>query len=172
MKFRYEHMTLSQIGEVFGTTSHQVGRWLTNIGLRYESKQGKKPSREAYTGGYVKDVPSKGQGHFWVWHSERTIKALEEAGHKVHIQPGHELFAPCRLNGPFRCHPNEHFGHQVVNGDGTVAVCVTGEENARFLTSLLNLADKHGIVRRVLDDKEAESNEVCAVTPATRGEAG
>jgi hypothetical protein len=59
MKLRYEYLNLGQLGEVFGTTSHQVGRWLTKIGLRYESANGKKPSRDAYSGGYVKDV----QGH-------------------------------------------------------------------------------------------------------------
>jgi hypothetical protein len=172
MKFRYEHMSLTQIGEVFGTTSHQVGRWLAKIGLRYQSKHGWKPSREAHAGGFVKDVGTGGLNYIWAWHTERTIKALEDAGHKVVIQPGHELLAPCRLNGPFQCRPNPQFGHEVVNGDGSVAVCVTGEENARFVTSLLNLADKHGIVRRVLGDKEDGTNEACVVIPATKGEAG
>lgn len=172
MKLRYEYLTLGQLGEVFGTTSHQVGRWLTQIGLRYECKTGKKPSRDAYSGGFVKDVPSKGQGYIWAWHAEKTVKALEEAGHKVVIQPGHELLAPCRLNGPFQCRPNPQFGHEVVNGDGTVAVCVTGEDNARFLMRLLNLADKHGVVRRVLGDNGDGPNEACVVIPATEGEAG
>lgn len=165
MKFRYEHMSLTQIGEVFGTTSHQVGRWLTQIGLRYESKQGKKPSRDAYAGGFVKDVPSRNQGYCWVWHVEKTVKALEGAGHKVAIQPGHELLAPCRLNGPFQCRTNPQFGHEVVNGDGTVAVCVTGEDNARFLTRLLNLADKHGVVARVLGHTPDVGEETVAGSP-------
>ena len=62
MKLKYEFMSLTQIGEVFGTTSHQVGRWLAKIGLRSQAKQGMKPSRDAYSGGYVKDVPSRNQG--------------------------------------------------------------------------------------------------------------
>ncbi len=150
MKFRYEYMTLTQIAEVFGAISHQVGRWLTDIGLRYESKAGKKPTREAYAGGYVKDVPSRGQGYIWAWNSEKTVKALEAAGHEVRIQPGSELLAPCTLNGPFEHRKHPQFGFEVVNGDGTVAVLVTGEENARFLCRLLNLAHGHGVVARAL----------------------
>jgi hypothetical protein len=162
MKFKYEFLSLTQIGDVFGTTSHKVGRWLAQIGLRYESKQGLKPSRDAYAGGFVKDVPSRNQGYCYAWHTEKTVKALVEAGHKVSIQPGHELLAPCRLNGPFRCRPNAQIGHEIVNADGTVAVCVTGEDNARFLTRLLNLADKHGVVGRVLggDPHEMEKSAV------------
>ncbi len=170
MRFKYEHMTLSQIGEVFGASSHQVGRWLTQIGLRYESKQGRKPSRDAYAGGYVKDVPSRGQGYIWAWHTEKTAKALEDAGHKIAIQPGHELLAPCRLNGPFEYRPNAQFGHEIVNGDGTVAICVSGEQNAQFLTNLLNIADKHGVVKRVLGDLKEKGNEACAINRATKEE--
>ena len=32
--FRFEFRTLTQIGEVFGASSHQVGKWLVEIGLR------------------------------------------------------------------------------------------------------------------------------------------
>lgn len=172
MKFKYEYMSLTQIGDIFGTTSHKVGRWLVKIGLRYEGKQGLRASKKAHDEGYVKDVGTGGGGYMWAWHTEKTVKALEDAGHEVVIQPGHDLLAPCRLNGPFEYRPNSQFGHEVVNGDGTVAVCVTGEENVRFVTRLLNLADKHGIVRRVLGDKEDGSNEACVVVPATGGEAG
>lgn len=172
MKFKYEYLSLTQIGELFGTTSHQVARWLTQVGLRYESKQGKKPSRDAYAGGFVKEVPSRNQVYCLAWHGEKTIKALEEAGHKVVIQPGHELLALCRPNGLFQCRSNRQFGHEVVNGDGTVAVCVTGEENARFVNRLLNLADQHGVAERVAVNKGPGPNEACAVIPATRGEAG
>lgn len=150
MSFKYEFMSLTQIGEVFGTTSHQVGRWLANIGLRYQSKQGWKASREAHARGYVKDVGTGGQNYIWAWHSERTVKALEDAGHKICIQPSSDLLLPCKVNGPFECRPNPPFGHEIVNGDGTVAITVTGEENARVLCRLLNMAHKHGVISRAL----------------------
>ncbi|MBN9519343.1 hypothetical protein J0H58_12610 [bacterium] len=165
MTFKYEYLTLTQVGAVFGTTSHQVGRWLTEIGLRYESKGGKKPSRHAYAGGFVKDVPSRNQGYCWAWHAEKTVKAIEDAGHKVAIHPGHELLAPCRLNGAFACRPNSQFGYEVVNGDGTVAVYVTGEANAQFVTRLLNLADQRGVVGRLLG-----AGEERLAVPVTGGE--
>jgi len=171
MKFKYEFLSLTQVGEVFGTTSHKVGRWLAQIGLRYESKQGLKPSRDAYAGGFVKDVPSRNQGYCYAWHTEKTVKALVEAGHKVAIQPGHDLLAPCRLNGPFRCRPNAQIGHEIVNADGTVAVCVTGEDNAQFLTRLLNLADKHGVVVRALGGKDERTSESGVFAPSTERKA-
>lgn len=172
MKLRYEYLTLGQLGEVFGTTSHKVGRWLVQIGLRYESKQGLKPSRDAYGGGFVKDVPSRNQGYCYAWHAEKSIKALVEAGHKVSIQPGHELLAPCRLNGPFRYRPNAQIGHEIVNADGSVAVCVTGEDNARFLTRLLNLADKYGVVQKAIRSEENSRDETQVIPAATGGKVG
>ena len=158
MRFKYEFMSLTQIGQVFGTTSHQAGRWLAKIGLRTQGKQGLRPSKEAFEGGFVKDVPSRGQGYVWAWHSEQTVTALEDAGHRVCISPSNELLAACTLNGPFEHRRNQQLGFEIVNGDGTVAVTVTGEQNALLLRRLLNLADKHGVVSRVLgnDQKPVE----------------
>jgi hypothetical protein len=51
MRFKYEFMTLTQIGQIFGTTSHQAGRWLLKLGLRTQTKHGMKPSAEAFEGG-------------------------------------------------------------------------------------------------------------------------
>lgn len=172
MKFRYEYMTLGQIGEVFGTSSHQTGRWLAKIGLRVEGKQGLKPSREAYAGGFVKDVPSRNQGYCWAWHAEKTVKALEEAGHEVCLSPGSELLAPARLNGPFTQRTHPQFGHEVVNGDGSVTVWVTGEDNARFLCRLLNLADKNGLVSRALGAGEKPVVQASDAVCATAGTPG
>lgn len=172
MKFRFQYMSLTQIGEVFGTTSHQVGRWLAKIGLRTEGKQGLKPSREAYAGGYVMDVPSRNQGYIWAWHTEKTVKALEDAGHKVAIQPGNALLLPCKLSGPFQHRANPQFGYEIVNADGSVAVLVTGEENARFVCQLLNLAEKHGVVARLLGADSDDGVDVSVASPATGGMVG
>jgi hypothetical protein len=146
MRFRYEYLSLTEVGEVFGVSNQQVGKWLADLGLRYHNQRGWWPTQKARES-YVKDVGTL--GHMYVWHAERTIKELEGAGHQVAIPPGHALLAPCRLNGPFQFRPSAQFGHEVVNGDGTVAVCVAGKDNARFLTDLLNLAHRHGVVDRV-----------------------
>jgi hypothetical protein len=160
MRFKYEFMSLTQIGQVFGTTSHQAGRWLAKLGLRTQGKQGLRPSKEAFEGGYVKDVPSRGQGYVWAWHSEKTVKALENAGHRVCISPSNELLAACTLNGPFQHRRNQQAGFEIINGDGTVAITVVGDQNARFLCDLLNLAERRGVISRVLGG---------AVPPVTDG---
>jgi hypothetical protein len=147
MKFRFEHLTLTQLGEVFGVSSHQIGNWLVTLGLRSDQKR---PSREAFAGGYVTTAPSRGQGYNYVWHAEKTVKALVDAGRPVAVPPGCALLAPCVLHGPFVCRPHAAIGSEIVNGDGTVAVWVTGEENAAFLCRVLNAADRHGVVARAL----------------------
>lgn len=172
MRFRYEFMSLTQIGEIFGVSSHVAGRWLTAIGLRYESKQGKRPSGDAHAGGYVKDVPSKGQGYMWAWHAEKTVKALEKAGHKVALRPGHELLAPCRLHGPFEARQGEGGVYEIHNGDGTAAVHVTGEANARVLARLLNAAHRAGAVERLLGTDGELVSQRGVTSPAPAGKAG
>jgi hypothetical protein len=147
MKWRFEFMTLTQIGEVFGVSNQQVGKWLAKLGLRTDANR---PSREAFDGGYVKEGPSRGQGYNWVWHSEKTVRALTEAGHKSALLLACELMAPCQLNGPFEYRRSPVFGFEVANGDGTVAVWVRGEKNARFVCSVLNAADRCGVVGKVL----------------------
>jgi hypothetical protein len=155
MNWRYEYMTLTQLGELFGVSNQQVGKWLGRLGLRTDANR---PSRTAFDGNYVKAGPSRGQGYNWVWHSERTVRALEEAGHPLVLHPACELVVPSRLNGPFEHRSNALFGHEVVNGDGTVAVWVRGDDNARFLCNLLNVAHRHGVVERALGSGDRTSS--------------
>jgi hypothetical protein len=164
MRFRFEFMSLTQIGELFGVSNQQVGKWLATIGLREKGKNGLKPTREAYAGGFVKDVPSRGQGYIWAWHSEKTVKALEQAGHKLVALPGSELLMPVQLNGPFQHRPHPQFGQEIVNGDGSVCLWAQGEHNARFLCQLLNLAHSKGVVDRIL----GSASNVVAVTATAK----
>lgn len=122
--FRFKYMTLTQIGAIFGVSSHQVGKWLVEIGLRTPTKR---PSREAFSGGYVEQGPSRNQGYNWCWDSEKTVEALEIAGHRRIPNPPQGLVDPPTLNGPFRTNPNSSNGFDIVSGDGSVAVVVTGE---------------------------------------------
>lgn len=168
MKWRFEYMTLTQIGEVFGVSNQQVGKWLAKLGLRTDANR---PSREAFDGGYVKEGPSRGQGYNWVWHSEKTVRVLSEAGHKSALLLACELMAPCQLSGPFEYRPSPVFGFEVVNGDGTVAVWVRGEKNARFVCNVLNAANRSGVVSKMLGkavEQAACNDEVAeaAISPA------
>jgi hypothetical protein len=171
MNWRFEFMSMTQIGECFGVSSHQVGKWLVAMGLRTEAN---KPSRDAFDGGYVKVGPSRGQGYNWVWHSEKTIKALEEAGHRLALHPASELLAHCKLNGPFEHRRNPQFGHEVVNGDGTVVVWVRGDDNADFLCKLLNSAHRAGVVGRLLGTSGTAqaTDDAAQKEHATEGSAG
>lgn len=60
-----EFSTLTELGKLFGVSSHSIGRWLIECGLR---TPGKKPSRKAFEDGLVRQAPTgRGAGYFWVW---------------------------------------------------------------------------------------------------------
>lgn len=51
-----EYFTLTELGRLYGVSSHVVGRWLKNLGLRTESGQ---PSNQAFADGFVSQRPSR-----------------------------------------------------------------------------------------------------------------
>jgi hypothetical protein len=132
----YEYSTLTELGKLYGVTSHVTGRWLTDIGLR----SNKRPSQAAFAGGFVEQAPTgRGGdgGYFWVWETEKTIAALEAAGYR---RPDQEEKDPPtnRLIGPFTHRLSGATGCEIVGGDGMVSMWVVGEENARRVTDALN----------------------------------
>jgi len=148
--FKYKYLTLTQLGTLFGVSSHKVGQWLVEIGLRTDKKR---PSKAAFDGGYCDTGPTRGEGYHWVWHAEKTVKALEQAGYERVVNPNSDLVETPRLNGPFRSRPSNTNGFEIINGDGTVAICVVGKENARLVARLLNLAHERGVIERTFADK-------------------
>lgn len=50
------------------------------------------------------------------------------------------------LVGPFVAERSGINGYRIVGGDGTVAVWVAGERNARCVAGLLNLAHEHELL--------------------------
>lgn len=148
--YRYTSMTLTQIGQCFGVSSHQVGRWLVDIGLRTEDKR---PSQKAFDGKFCTQGPSRGEGYTWVWHSQRTVKALEDAGHKRVVPAPVELVEPPRLNGPLTYRARPDGIYEIVGGDGGVAVLCVGQDNAHVLIRILNLAHEKGVLDRLLAKK-------------------
>jgi hypothetical protein len=134
-----EFSSMTDLGRMFGATSHVMGRWLIEIGLRTDDK---KPSREAFAAGYVEQAPTgRGNGgYFWVWNTEKTITALEKAGHRRADQ--HAAPAPTqsisRLVPPFSPHRSSENGFELPGGDGAVAIWVWGEDNARLVAAALN----------------------------------
>ena len=70
-----EFLTLSEIGKVYGVSSHQVGKWLKGLQLRTEAGQ---PSQTAFNGGYVRQAPSTQPGtYFYVWNAAKTAALLD-----------------------------------------------------------------------------------------------
>lgn len=72
------YVNLTDLGKLFGMTSHGIGKVLKKIGLRDSNG---KPSSKAFHQGYCDQAPTnRGSGYYYVWHREKTIQALEEAG--------------------------------------------------------------------------------------------
>ncbi len=142
--YKYRLMTLTQLGSLFGTTSHQVGKWLVQIGLRTTNG---KPSQEAFKGKFCETTPSHGQGYHWAWVVDRTVAALERAGHQRVSPPPLDLVEPPPLLGPFQARTSEKGQTEIVGADGHVSVIVSGERNAKIVVGLLNLAHRVGKLR-------------------------
>lgn len=76
-----ECLSLTELGKLYGVSNQQVGKWLTVLGLRDKNK---KPSRSAFENGFVQQRDSTQPGtYFWVWKKEKTMQALDKAGHKM-----------------------------------------------------------------------------------------
>lgn len=126
------YVNQTQLGQLFGGTSHDVGRWLEEIGLR----SGGRPTQKAFVGGYVS---SAGLQYGYRWHRDKTAAALEQAGHRQVPQK-----SSARIIGPFSAVESGPNTFQILGGDGTVSIWVIGRENADLVTKLLNLAYRHG----------------------------
>jgi hypothetical protein len=75
-----EYFTMKEIGQLFGLSSHAIGKTLKKIGLR--TPEGK-PSREAFNGKWCDQRwASDWSGYCYAWSKDRTIRALEKAGLK------------------------------------------------------------------------------------------
>jgi len=67
------YLSLTELAQLIGGTSHSVGRMLTSAGLR---KNGK-PSSQAFALGLVQQAPTnRGSGYFYKWHSDKTMPYL------------------------------------------------------------------------------------------------
>ena len=132
-----EFDSMTDLGTIFGVTSHKLGKWLVAIGLRTSDK---KPSQKAFDEGFVTSAPTgRGAGYFYLWHRERTIQAVEAAGH---FRVDQEIAKG--LIGPFEAVRSSTNGY-VVNGDnGTSGVWIYGEDNAARLVALMNFGFRNG----------------------------
>jgi len=141
--FDHEYANLTALGRKFGVSSHVVGRWLDELGLR---KVGKAPSRRAFDLGLPKKAPTnRGDGHYFIWHLEKTVKLLEEAGHR-RIQEESPPSAPKpMLVAPFSLKQSGDY-YEILNGDGDVFCWCLGKTGAAFIVKIFNRANDCGIL--------------------------
>ncbi len=70
-----DYLSITDIGRIYGVSSHVAGRWLKGLGLRTESGQ---PSAQAFNEKYVSHRPSRHPGTFYyVWHAGKTTAILD-----------------------------------------------------------------------------------------------
>jgi hypothetical protein len=70
-----EYLSITEMGRIYGVSSHVAGRWLKGLGLRTESGQ---PSTQAFNEKYVSQRPSRYPGTFYyVWHAGKTTAILD-----------------------------------------------------------------------------------------------
>ncbi len=141
-----EYNKLTDLGRQFGVSSHVIGRWLAELGLRVVAGN---PTPRAWALELVRSVPTgRGDGDhpYYIWHVARTVKLLEDAGH--HHTENSEMkpvvAIPNVLVGPFSSRISGSEGYEILNGNGNVFGWFTGEWAANWVVRLLNLADKHG----------------------------
>jgi len=73
-----EYWTMKEIGSLFRTTSHKVGKKLKEVGLR--TPQGR-PSQRAFEEGYVQQRWDEDRPvYVWAWHKNKTVALLEANG--------------------------------------------------------------------------------------------
>lgn len=136
-----DHLSQTDLGKLFGVSSHVIGKWLGDCGLRNEFK---KPSKRAFEEGFVNTAGTGREvvgSYFYVWHKAKTVAALKAAGHR--IKPHFDPHTDGRLKGPFEARRNSANGFELADAEGNVAIWVMGQQNADRVTAMLNLAFKH-----------------------------
>lgn len=146
MKFIRQYMTQTQVGELFGVTSHKIGQWLKDLGLRDDDG---KPTEDAHDCGYCKQAPSGPNGYHWVWETNKTVTVLLEAGHLIVPNPPHNLVAPAILNGRFCVQKSAGSEFVIKNGDGSASLWANNKMTADVVVTLLNLAHDKGVLDRL-----------------------
>ena len=69
------YVSLTELADIVGGTSHSVGKTLTAAGLRVDGS----PSKKAFSLNLVTQAPTcRGSGYFYKWHLERVMPFLRK----------------------------------------------------------------------------------------------
>lgn len=147
MKYRTEYMDMNELGRLFGVSGRVIGSHLSDLGLR---DPWGKPNQQAVNQRLI-DYDYERHGTYTkLWHVERIVKILEDDGLKLASPAPTDLVKPPPLVGPFAIQDASKGTWNLEGRNGEVVLTVIGEENARAVRNLMNLADKSGHFRRVL----------------------
>ena len=139
----FDYLTQTQLGQLFGATSHEVGRWLKELGFK---RLDGRPSEEAIRSGMAKNV-TNGPLHFPVWNKEKAVTLFEANGHRREDVAEPEMprsSSEVTLVGPFSARSTGGDGYELLGGNEKVGVWVRGEANAERIAAILSLAYECG----------------------------
>lgn len=134
-------LKLGQVGEYFGVSSHVVGKWLKDAGLRLPNGEPTQAVRNAGIAELV--VLDSGIHPFWAWHKEKTIRLLEDAGHR-RIKSSVPPPQPEKPVGPFTSRPSGGDQFEFLDANGLTSIWCRGERLANLLVEVLNLCHRCG----------------------------
>lgn len=77
-----DYVSLTELGILFGRTSHRVGRWLEALGLWVQCGD---PTQKAREAGLInrREYLTGCEYPLNTWHRERTVAVLEASGHRL-----------------------------------------------------------------------------------------
>lgn len=156
MRFKSEHLTLAELGRIFGVEEKEVGKWLIELRLR-------SPRGYPMDASYVKLLKPQTWGQAHVWIAERTVEVLMMNGRNPVVPPPADLVEPAPLDGPFVIRACPNGLHEIVGLKGAVA-WVSGDRNAHQVCRLLNAGHRVGVLDRPQPEQLRET------LPATRSE--
>jgi hypothetical protein len=156
MKFKYNCLSQTQLGKLFGKTSHEIGEILSRIGLRDPSS--KSPTQDAHFGKFCEKAPSGQYGYHYVWNAEKTVPRIVENGYPLELELPTDICEPPFLNGPFRLSSTNP--KCVLSADGTLAGKATTQKNAQVLLKLLSQGYHFGLERLMPNKIEPSTRAV------------
>lgn len=118
---------MTDLGIRFGVTSHQIGKWLKELGLRTNDGQ---PTNDSLQSRLAKYSTSSDGYPQPLWNRDRTIELLKKAGHPLKMGP------PPSLTGPFIMMSCGDDSYKIIGEDGLIAT-VIGERNAKRLCRMV-----------------------------------
>jgi hypothetical protein len=156
MTFKKRLLTQTQLGQLFGATSHDIGKWLVSCGLKDQGTR--MPTREAHNEKYCDTAPSGQSNYSWEWVAEKTVQRLIEAGHPLAPVLPPELVEAPELTGPFQLKTAD--SKIILNGEGRPVMQMVVAAHAKALMRILEAAHKTGAIERMLKSEPVvEAND-------------